>query len=85
MPEKKAIPPELEEAVWKTLYHHPRSSPIIVRMLTGRTFDTPPPQPTEEEKQAASETVEELLATYYSAYRAACIEVTGEDPETDWD
>ena len=78
------ITPEMREAVMRTLYHHPRSSPIIVEMLTGEVFEAPPPQPTDEQKQMACETVEELIALHYKSFREACIEVLGEDPETDW-
>lgn len=77
------ISPELREAVMKTFYHHPRSSPEIVRMITGKTFEVPPPQPTAEEKRMAHEIVEHLVALHYSTFREACIKVLGEDPE-DW-
>lgn len=78
------ITPEMKQAVLRSLYHHPRSSPIITEMLTGERFDSPPPQPTEAEKEMAREIVEDLVALHYRAFREACIEVTGEDPETDW-
>ena len=78
------ISPEMREAVLKTLYHHPQSGPVIVQMLTGEVFETPPPQPSEEEKKMAYETVESLIAIHYDSFRQACIEVLGEDPETDW-
>ena len=77
------IPAEMQEAVWKTLYHHPRSSPAIVRMLTGRAFEVPPPKPTEGEEKKGHETVEALIAMYYRALRGAVLEVTGEDIEED--
>ena len=64
-------------------YHHPRSSPEIVRMITGKAFEVSPPQPTAEEKRMAHEIVEHLIALHYKTFREACIEVLGEDPETD--
>ncbi|MDP3731099.1 MAG: hypothetical protein Q8R34_01220 [bacterium] len=72
---------EMREAAMKTLYHHPRSSPFIVQMITGRVFEAPPPKPTEKEKQIANETVEALLKYYYENLRQAVLEVTGEDIE----
>lgn len=72
------------EAVLKTLYHHKRSSPAIVRMLTGRVFKEPPPGPTEEAEKMAHEIVERLIATHYDVFRQAVIDVTGEDPAIDW-
>ncbi len=77
--------PELKDAIIRALYHHPKTTPIIVRILTGRAFDTPPPLPTDEEKKQTETIVEELVAYYFKAFRNACIEVTGEDPEKDWD
>ena len=78
------ISPAMREAVMKTLYHHPRSTPAIVQMLTGVAFKVPPLRPTVEEEQIAHETVEQLIALHYATFRQACIEVLGEDPETDW-
>lgn len=81
---KDKFSPEMHGAVLRTLYHHPRSTPVIVSMITGLRFETPPPLPTESEKQMAHETVERLIALYYEIFREACIEVTGEDPAIDW-
>ena len=80
MPETK-ITPEMEAAVWATLYHDPRSSPIIVQMLTGRVFETPPPRPTDEQCQMAHQVVEELLRFHYTNLNAAMIEVIVEELE----
>ena len=85
MPEKpEEVTEEMTAAVEKTLYHHPRSSPIIVQLLIGKTFNTPPSVPSEEEKAMAHEVVEELIALHYRSLRLAFIEVLGEDLETDW-
>lgn len=70
--------PELEEAVWSTLYHHRRSTPAIVEMLTGKVFETPPPVPTDEQRLMAHDTVEELITVHYRCLNDAMIEVTGE-------
>ena len=78
------VTPEMEEAVHRTLYHHPRSSPAIVQLLTGRTYDTPPHPPTEVQEQMAHDVVEELITIHYTTLRKACIEVTGEDPTEHW-
>jgi hypothetical protein len=77
------ISPELRTAVLRTLYHHPRSSPAIVQLLTREVFETPPPKPTEDEKRMAHDTVEELIGIHYNAFREACLEVIGEDPLPD--
>ena len=73
--------PELEEAVWRTLYHHPHSSAIIVQLLTGRTFKTPPPVPTDKQRQMAHDVVEELLRLHYRSLNEAMKEVIGEELE----
>ena len=82
--EKPKITPELEEAVMKTLYHHSRTTPIIVEMLTGKKFETAPPLPTNEEKAQVGPIVEELVEHYYRSLRSAYIEVLGEDPQKNW-
>ncbi len=83
MPEEQ-VTPEMEEAVHRTLYHHPRSSPAIVQLLTGKTYDVPPLPPTKEQEKIAHGVVEELISIHYSTFRQACIEVTGEDPAENW-
>lgn len=79
MTEKPAITPELKEAVWSTMYYDERSSPVIIEMLTGRTFATPPLPPTEEQKAMAREIVEGLLFLYHNTFADAVHEVTGEE------
>ena len=69
---------ELVEAVWRTLYHHPYGSVVIVELLTGRRFDTPPPTPTDEQERMAHDIVEELLRAHYTALNGAMEEVLGE-------
>ena len=73
--------PELREAIIKTLYHHPKVTPMIMHLIMRTEFKTPPPPPTNEERARAETVVEEIVAHYYKAFREACIEVTGEDPE----
>lgn len=77
------ITAEMREAVLKTLYHHPQSTPAIVKMLTGREFETPPPKPTEDEKKMAHETVEKLIALHHKVLRDAVLEITSEDIDDD--
>jgi hypothetical protein len=55
-----------EEAMWRTLYHHPMASPRIIMEATGRKFDTPPPLPTPEDKRRAEEIVKKILIAHYS-------------------
>lgn len=70
--------PELEAAVWSTLYHDPRSTPVIISVLTGRVFETPPPVPTALQREMAREIVEELLSLHYQLLSQSVLEVTGE-------
>jgi len=77
------LTPELRQAVIRTLYHHSRTTPVIVQMLTGEIFETPPPLPTDKEKVQTESTVEELVEHYFRSFRSACIEILGEDPEED--
>jgi hypothetical protein len=70
--------PELEAAVLAGVYYDPRGGPVILEMLTGKVFETPPPQPTEEERQMAQTIVEELLKLHYDTLDWACQEVLGE-------
>jgi hypothetical protein len=79
MTEKPAITPELKEAVWSTMYYDERSSPVIIEMLTGRTFATPPLPPTEEQKAMAREIVEGLLFLYHNALDDTIGDTTGRD------
>lgn len=55
-----------EQAMWRTLYHHPMASPRIILEATGMKFDDPPPFPTPEEKQLARAIVEKILIAHYS-------------------
>ena len=73
--------PKLKEAIIKTLYHHPKVTPMIMHLIMREEFKTPPPLPTDEERAQAEAIVEKIVANYYKAFREACIEVTGEDPE----
>lgn len=79
MTRKPVVSPELEDAVWSTLYYDERSSPTIIFMLTGRTFSTPPLPPTEEQKIMAREIVEGLLFLHYTAFADAVRETAGEE------
>jgi hypothetical protein len=73
---------EMFEAVISVLYHHPRSSPMITSVITHLDFTSyTPPQPTENQAKLAHDAVEELLTNYHNAFREACKEVLGEDPE----
>jgi hypothetical protein len=78
MSNEKKPTTEMEAAVWSSLYHDPRSSPVIVQILTGKVFDTPPPMPTDKQRQMARPVVEELLRLYYTTFATAVAEVTGE-------
>ena len=70
------------EAYISTLYHHPRSSPMIASLLIGLDLESNPPSPpTEKQKEIALAEVEKALDIYYAAFRQAVKEVTGEDPE----
>ncbi len=79
MTEKPMVSPELQEAVWSTLYYDERSSPLIIEMLTGKVFDAPPLPPTEEQKTMAREIVEGLLFLHYTTLAGAVRETTGEE------
>ena len=79
--DKGRLSPEMEAAVMSTLYHDPRSSPIIVQILTGRVFETPPPLPTSEQRLIAHSTVEELLYIHYDTLRESMRVVIGEELE----
>ena len=67
-----------EGALAKTLYHHPESTPAVIEMATGKTFNTPPPVPTEKEKRYAGAMVENLIAEYVRPFRF-WTEASGED------
>ncbi len=73
------VSPELEDAVWSTLYYDERSSPIIIQMLTGKVFETPPTPPTDEQKAMAREIVEGLLFLYHNALDDTIGDTTGRD------
>ena len=76
--DKPPLTPEYVDAVWCSLYHHPRGGPVVIEMLTGQTFQTPPPVPTEEQKRMASDVVEDMLGVHYKLLDEAMVEVTGE-------
>lgn len=72
------ISSEMDAAVWSTLYHHKDSSPEIVQMVTGVVFETPPPVPTELQKEMAHSEVKKLLRLYHNFNKAMCEVVDGE-------
>ena len=72
---------EVRQAVMRTLYHHPRVTPIIVEMLTGETFETPPPLPTDKERALAVEKVEKMVNRYYDSLGDAYSAILGENLE----
>jgi hypothetical protein len=75
------ITPELEEAVLRTLCHHPYGGVVICGMITGQRFEVMPPAPTAEQRQMAHVIVEDLLRVYFRAMNSSMLEVTGEGIE----
>lgn len=61
-----------EWAIFKTLYHHPSSTPLITEMITGIDLTSPKtdveeiPKPTRREKRFANKFVDEALQFYYA-------------------
>ncbi len=79
--EVKHLTPEMEEAIISTIYHHPMGGRTILELLAGRAFKTPPPVPTDEQRQMAHDIVEELLRLHYRSLNEAMKEVIGEELE----
>ena len=71
------------KALFKVLYHHPKGG--MLPTLIHTRHPNPPPKPTWRECREVGVIAERLRQIHQQAFRQACIDVTGEDPETDWD
>ncbi|MBU0613615.1 hypothetical protein KKB10_06455 [Patescibacteria group bacterium] len=72
-----------KKALAKILYHNPQGG-MLSTLVRYRHRRKPLPQPTWRELLAIGSVAEQLRQIHQQAFREACIEVTGEDPETDW-